>query len=277
MEGKTVLVTGATSGIGRATARRLADAGARVLGVGRNRSRCEAAQGEIAGSVFLLADLCSQADIRRLVEEVSALAPRLDVVIHNAGAMFRERGETPDGLERTFALNYLAPYLLTQLLLLNLRAAAPARVVNVASSAHFGVALDFDDLQSVDYSRNGWREYQRAKLALLLFTAEAARRLGGTGVTVHAVDPGTVATDFPRKAGLGLLRRLLVRLRSAPVELGAEAVFFCAVAPEAGETSGLYWVGGRSSKPSPNASEKTVAGRLWEVTGRLHGIAPWGS
>ncbi len=283
MQDKTCLVTGATRGIGRAAAAALAEKGARVLGVGRDPGRCAAAEHEIAVETgnprirFLCADLSSQDEVRRLGSEILRNAPRLAVVIHNAGAMFRRRRETADGLEMTFALNHLAPFLLTHLLAERLRASAPARIVTVSSQAHIGAALDFDDLQRRRrYSRTGWPEYQRSKLANLLFTYELARRLAGSGVTANALHPGLVATGFARKAGLGLLRRLLLRLRSAGASRGAETVVFLAASPVVEGETGGYWIDRRRAESSPESRDQEAARRLWHASAELTGVpADW--
>ncbi len=279
MQDKTCLVTGATSGIGRAAAAALAGQGIRVLGVGRDPGRCAAAEREVAraagsaGARFLCADLSAQDEVRRLAARVLASCRRLDAVVHNAGAMFRHRRETADGLEMTFALNHLAPFLLTHLLAERFLASAPARVVTVSSQAHLGAALDFDDLQHARrYSRTGWPEYQRSKLANLLFTYELARRLAGSGVTANALHPGLVATGFARKAGLGPLRRLLLALRSVGTRKGAQtAVFLAASAAVEGETGG-YWIDCRRAESSPESRDQEAARRLWRASAELTGV-----
>ena len=201
MTGKTVLVTGGTGGIGKATAVGLAALGARVGITGRDRVRAEAAAADIraasgnpAVDVFT-ADLSSQAEVRRLAGEVLDAYPRLDVLVNNVGGFWAHRHVTADGLEHTFALNHLAPFLLTNLLLDRLKASAPARVVTVSSGAHATGRIDFDDLQgSATYS--GQRAYNASKLANVMFTYELARRLDGTGVTATVLHPGVVRTNF---------------------------------------------------------------------------------
>jgi NAD(P)-dependent dehydrogenase (short-subunit alcohol dehydrogenase family) len=271
----TCLVTGATSGLGLATAVALAGRGLAVVGVGRDRERCRAAEARVRaagdpGCRYLTADLASLAELRRVAREVGDCP--LAVLVNNVGAMFRTRAVTVDGFERTFALNHLAPFLLTNLLLERLRTAAPSRVVNLASAAHEGVELDGADLQATTYSRTGWPEYQRSKLATLLFTLELHRRLAGSGVTVNAVHPGVVATGFARSAGVGILRRLLIRLRGVGLEAGIATVVHLATAPEVAGMSGLYWVDRRPVTPSPAACDPVAARRLWDLSCELTGL-----
>ena len=201
MAGKSVLVTGGTGGIGKATAIGLAALGARVGITGRDQARTEAAAagiGAAPGSPAVdafAADMSAQAGVRRLAAQVLDTYPRLDVLVNNAGGFWAHRHLTADGLERTFALNHLAPFLLTSLLLDRLTASAPARIVTVSSGAHAGGRIDFDDLQGErDYS--GQRAYSQSKLANVMFTYELARRLEGSGVTATVLHPGVVNTAF---------------------------------------------------------------------------------
>src|SRR2546423_6328305 len=201
MAGKSVLVTGGTGGIGRATAIGLAALGARVGITGRDKARTEAAAAGIAaapGSPAVDAfavDMSAQAGVRRLAAQVAGTYPRLDVLVNNVGGFWAHRHLTADGLERTFALNHLAPFLLTSLLLDRLTASAPARIVTGSSGAHAGGRIDFDDLQG-ERNYSGQRAYSQSKLANVMFTYELARRLEGTGVTATACHPGVVATSF---------------------------------------------------------------------------------
>src|SRR5215211_1703591 len=193
LAGRTVLVTGGTGGIGRATATGLAALGARVAITGRDRGRAEAAAAEIQADggppveVFI-GDMSAQGDVRRLAAEVLRALPRLDVLVNNVGGFWNTRHVTADGLERTFALNHLAPFLLTHLLWDRLSNSAPARVVSVASNAHAQGRIDFDDLQG-ERSYSGARAYSQSKLANVLFTYELARRLPATSVTANALHP----------------------------------------------------------------------------------------
>jgi len=200
MAGRTVLVTGGTGGIGRATAMGLATMGANLAITGRDRARTEGAAREIravsSGQVDLfVADLSSQSEVRRLADEVLQTYPRIDVLVNNVGGYWNTRHVTPDGLEHTFALNHLAPFLLTNLLLDRLRQSAPARVVTVASNAHATGQIDFDDLQG-ELSYSGSRAYNQSKLANILFTYELARRLQASAVTANALHPGVVNSSF---------------------------------------------------------------------------------
>jgi NAD(P)-dependent dehydrogenase (short-subunit alcohol dehydrogenase family) len=217
MGGKTVLVTGATSGIGRATALGLAKMGAHVAITGRDRKRTEEAAREIRAAsseqvdVFV-ADLSSQLEVRRLAEEVLQTLPRIDVLINNVGGYWNTRHLTADGLERTFAVNHLASFLLTDLLLGRLKNSAPARVVTVSSNAHAMGRIDFEDLQGAR-SYSGGRAYNQSKLANVLFSYELARRLRSSGVTANALHPGMVSTSFGAEDPAGIQRVLVPFVR----------------------------------------------------------------
>ncbi len=247
LAGKTCVITGATSGIGLAAAEALARTGARLVLVGRDRAKGEAALARLRGvrraceASVLYADLARLDAVRGLAAQL-ALLPRIDVLINNAGAIFRRRAETPDGLERTFAVNHMGYYLLTRLLLPRLNESAPARIVNVASGAHRGARLDFVDLQMArDF--DGWTAYRRSKLCNILFTRELARRLAGSGVTANCLHPGFVATGFGDntdgwfRASLALGKRLLA---ISPAR-GAETVSYLASSPDVASVSGLYF------------------------------------
>src|SRR4051794_10476903 len=214
MTGKTVLVTGGTGGIGRATAAGLAALGARVAITGRDLARTRAAAADIAAATgnsavdAFAADMSSQAEVRRLAREVLATYPRLDVLVNNVGGFWSTRRVTSDGLEHTFAVNHLAGFLLTDLLLGRLKASAPARIVTVSSGAHAMGRIDFDDLQGVrGYS--GQRAYNQSKLANVMFTYELARRLEGSAVTVTVLHPGVVRTGFAREDPSAMWKVLL--------------------------------------------------------------------
>jgi NAD(P)-dependent dehydrogenase (short-subunit alcohol dehydrogenase family) len=278
IEGKICVVTGATSGIGLVTAEHLAAMGARVMLVGRDRAKGEAALRRIerraagAAAAIHYADLARLDEVRRLGGELAAL-PRIDVLVNNAGAIFRHREVAPDGLERTFALNHMAYFLLTALLRERLVAAAPSRVVSVASEAHRGVTLDFDDLQSARrYS--GWTAYRRSKLCNILFTRELARRLQGTGVTANCLHPGFVASRFgDNNAGLfGLAIGIAKRLLAISEEGGAATSVYLATSPEVEGRSGLYFDKCRPRLPSAAAQDDGAARRLWEASARLAGL-----
>jgi NAD(P)-dependent dehydrogenase (short-subunit alcohol dehydrogenase family) len=275
MSGKTCMVTGATAGIGLVTARELARLGARVIGVGRSPERCQEATRRIreetgSGDIaYLTADLSSQAEIRGLAREVKDTTRRLDVLVNNAGCICVNRQETVDGLEMTFAVNHLAYFLLTNLLLDVIKSSAPARIVSVSSAAHHGCTIRFDDLQGkARYS--GWRAYQQSKLANVLFTRELARRLEGTGVTANALHPGYVKTQIFRVGGIRgwLLGRAAAAFAISPEE-GAKTSIYLASSPEVEGITGRYFVKRKPAVPSPDSQDDAVAGRLWEVSAEL--------
>ncbi len=276
MKGMICLVTGATSGIGEATARGLAQLGAHVLVHGRSREKCARVVREITTGTGndkvepVYADFASLAEVRTLAEDVNVRVPRLDVLINNAGGAARERMLTSDGLERTFAVNHLAPFLLTNLLLDKLKASAPARVVNVSSMMHRMAHIDFDDLQAE--GRYGWmRIYGRSKLANLLFTRSLAGRLAGTGVVANALHPGGVRTGSQDSAKMGFFMRLMLRFMLSPEE-GARTSLYLATSSEVAEVSGLYFVKCKIAKTSRDAQDDAMAERLWQVSAQLTGL-----
>jgi NAD(P)-dependent dehydrogenase (short-subunit alcohol dehydrogenase family) len=278
MHGKTVLVTGATSGIGYHTARGLAALGAKVLLHGRSPKdgaiAVETIKRELNGAdiTFVGADLSSLAEIRRLAEEVLALAPRLDVLVNNAGLVRDRRSTTVDGFETTFAVNHLAPFYLTHLLIDRIKASAPARIVTVASSAHATVKLNFDDL-SAERSYSGGNAYSRSKLANILFTYELARRLEGTGVTANCVHPGTVRSGFARDENgmVGIVYKLFGRFFLTPEE-GAKTSIHVASAPDLHSVSGQYFAKCKPATPSRTARNPEVSRRLWKASEAMLGI-----
>ena len=278
MTGRTVLVTGGTGGIGLATAAGLAGLGARVGIVGRDAARGEAAAARLRGAGGLVdvftADLSAQREVRRLAGEVLAAYPRLDVLVNNAGGYWATRHTTEDGLERTFAVNHLAPFLLTDLLLERLRASAPARVVTVSSGAQAMGRIDLDDLQGVrGYS--GQRAYNQSKLANVLFTYELARRLEGSGVTANVLHPGVVRTNFGREDAKGWMRLLLpvVRPFLKSPEQGAATSVYLASSPEVEGVTGRYFVDRRAKDSSRASRDAALAARLWERSAQLTGVA----
>jgi retinol dehydrogenase-12 len=280
IKGKVCLVTGATSGIGLEAGRGLAAAGARVVLVGRNPEKGAEVQRLIEESTgshqvdYLNANLASQADTRRLAENFLADYDRLDVLINNAGAAFLRRKLGPDGIERTFALNHLSYFLLTNLLLDTILDSAPARIINVSSSAHREARIHFDNL---GLRRNYWimRAYGQSKLGNILFTNELARRLEGRGVTVNAMHPGWVNTNIGRNNGV--LVRIFLRLISVnartPAE-GARTILYLATSPELEEVSGKYYIDNRVVATSPVSQDHDTARRLWDVSAELTGINP---
>jgi retinol dehydrogenase 14 len=278
MAGKTVLVTGGTGGIGLATAAGLAGLGARVGIVGRDEARAQAAAERIrrtGGDVDVFtADLSAQREVRRLAEQVGVAYPRLDVLVNNVGGYWATRHVTEDGLERTFAVNHLAPFLLTHLLLDRLRSAAPARVVTVSSGAQAMGRIDFDDLQG-ERSYSGQRAYNQSKLANVLFTYELARRLEGSGVTANALHPGVVRTAFGQEDSHGWMRLMLPVLRpfmKSP-EKGAGTSIHLASSPDVEGVSGRYFAGGRPKTSSRASYDTAIAARLWQTSVDLVGMA----
>ena len=276
MRGKTVVVTGATAGIGRVACERLAALGASLALVARDRLRAEALAAALARAgappvSVHVADLSRLAEVRRVAGELASL-PRIDVLLNNAGAIFNRREQTADGFERTLALNHLAYFTLTNLLCDRLKAMASARVVNVASEAHRGAALTFDDLQSTrGYS--GWLAYKRSKLCNILFTRALARRLAGSRVTANALHPGFVATNFGNNNG-GIFRvgiRIAKQFMAIPPTDGAKTSVYLASAPEVANLSGLYFDKCAAREPSAEAQDDEAAERLWHESVRMTG------
>ena len=276
LDGKTCLVTGATAGIGRVSALELARLGAKVFVVARDPARGEALAREIQGgggkAELLLADLASQQSIRELARRLLARGEPLHVLVNNAGVFERSRRLNADGIEMVFAVNHLAYFLLTQLLLDRLRASAPARIVNVASDAHRWGTIDFDDLEG-EKSYRSMRIYGRSKLANILFTYELARRLEGTGVTVNCLHPGAVSTRLGAQNGaiarvlIGLLRPFL----RSPQD-GAKTSVHLAAAPEVDGVSGKYFIDCRPAQSSRESQDREIARRLWERSAAMTGI-----
>jgi retinol dehydrogenase-12 len=278
MNGKVCVVTGATSGIGKAAAAALARQGAQVVLVGRDRGRAEAAAAEIGAVSTVpptveIADLTSMEQVRALAGRLASLE-RIDVLINNAGLVLGERRVTQDGFEHVFAVNHLAPFLLTNLLLPKLTGSAPARVVTVTSDAHSAASLDLDD-PSLEHGWNSWRSYANSKLANILFTRELARRLDGTGVTANCAHPGVVRTGFGRESrpllrfGLTLARPFLL----SP-ERGADTIVYLASSPDvAGETGG-YYVKRQRREPSAAARDDAAARKLWDISEKMTGLTP---
>jgi retinol dehydrogenase 14 len=281
MAGKVVLVTGGTGGIGKATAIGLATMGARVGITGRELSRTEQAAAEVRAASgnpavdAFAADMTSQAEIRRLAAAVLGAYPRLDVLVNNVGGFWAHRHPTVDGLEHTFALNHLAPFLLTNLLLERLKASAPARVVTVSSSAHTMGRIDFDDLQGArNYS--GQRAYNQSKLANILFTNELARRLQGTGVTAACLHPGIVYTRFGAEDQIwyyGALQRVGMFVLKTPAQ-GAETPIYLASSPDVEGVTGRYFANRKPRTASKRAYDTETAARLWQVSADLVGMTP---
>ncbi|HSK76031.1 MAG TPA: SDR family oxidoreductase [Thermoanaerobaculia bacterium] len=280
VRGKNVLVTGATSGIGLEASVELARRGARVVLVGRDPGRTEAALKDViarSGSnevSHLLCDFSSQADVRRLAESVLASHDRLDVLVNNAGGVNKTRRLTVDGIEATFAVNHLGYFLLTNLLTDLLVRSAPARVVTVASAGHRQGTLDFDDL-GFERGYSILRAYTRSKLANVLFAAELARRLAGTGVTSNSLHPGTVATNI--WSGAPTWSKPLIQLLLRPffflsAEEGGATIVQLAASPELEGVTGKYFERGKAVAPAPLARDEALARRLWDVSAGLVGL-----
>ena len=268
------LVTGATSGIGKATAMGLAQRGATVVLVGRDREKGEAVQREVktkSGNEavdLLLADLSSQESVRQLAENFLQRYTQLHVLINNAGMTSLRRRETVDGLEMTFAVNQLAPFLLTNVLLDVIKASAPSRIINVSSDAHEAGHINMDDLQS---EKKYMRAYGQSKLALVLFTYELARRMQGTDVTANCLHPGFVATNFGQNGtgpiGRGVMN-VISRFGMSPEE-GAKTSIFLATSPEVKGVTGKYFVKCIPKRSAPITYDVTLQGQLWEECARL--------
>lgn len=272
MKGKTCLVTGATSGIGKEIASGLAAMGADVILVGRSREKCGSAAQEIRARTnndvsYLVADLSSQASIRQLAKEFSNAHQRLDVLVNNAGVFMAKREVTVDGIEQTFAVNHLAPFLLTNLLIDRIKASSPARMVTTSSIAHRGAQIDFDDVQFEKRSYSGIRAYSQSKLANILFTKELARRLEGTGVTANCFHPGAVRT--------GLLQVSPWYYQAAwaaggmfflSPDKGADTGVYLASSPEVEGVTGRYFVKRKETKASAETESKEAAARLWDLS-----------
>ena len=282
MVGKTVLVTGATGGIGKATAMGLATMGANLAITGRDRKRTEVAAREIRavgrGQVdVFVADLSSQTEVRRLADEVLQTYPRIDVLINNVGGYWNTRHITPDGFEHTFALNHLAPFLLTSLLLDRLTQSAPARVVTVSSNAHATGQIDFDNLQG-EQTYTGSRAYSQSKLANLLFTYELARRLQPSTVTANALHPGVVNTSFGAEDPGGLQRLILPFSRPflKTPEQGAATSIHLSFSPDLEQVTGRYFANSKPRRSSKRSYDQAAAARLWQVSTALVGLTAAG-
>jgi NAD(P)-dependent dehydrogenase (short-subunit alcohol dehydrogenase family) len=279
MGGKVCMVTGANSGIGKATALGLASLGATVVMVCRSQERGEAALAEIKQKssneriFLLLADLASQAAIRKLAEDFNKQFSALHVLINNAGIIPRKRQVTVDGFETQFAVNHLAPFLLTNLLLDTLKRSAPARIVTVTSDMHRGASISFDDLQSVG-SYRPVRVYSETKLANVLFTYELARKLKGTKVTANCLHPGMVATKLLAD-GIGIPRPLTstTKLIGSSPEKGAKTLIYLAASPEVEGVNGKYFVKEKPVESSQISYDQSLAGRLWKQSAELAGLA----
>ena len=279
MRGKTIVITGATSGIGEIAAIRLAEQGARIVFTARDQKRADDTMAKLLqanrGSEHLvhLADLSLLADQKRVAGELAA-EPQIDVLINNAGALFNKRTETPDGLEKTFALNHMSYFTITALLLDKLKATPGARIVSVASAAHRGASLDFDDLQSA-HGYSGFRVYSKSKLCNILFTRALANRLAGSGVTANCLHPGFVATRFGDQSG-GVMQRLVALAKPVGAispEKGAKTILYLATSPDVALTSGEYFSDCKPATPTKQAQSDADAEKLWQVSAQIAGLA----
>jgi NAD(P)-dependent dehydrogenase (short-subunit alcohol dehydrogenase family) len=275
MRGKICLVTGGTNGIGKATAQALARMGAMVIIVGRDAQKTSQVVQEIRaasgnpGVGSMLADLSSEQEVRRLADEFKSKYSHLHVLLNNAGAVFMQRQLSVDGIEMTFALNHLASFLLTNLLLDTLKASAPARIINVSSNAHATGKIEFEDLQGErGYSP---RVYENSKLANILFTGELARRLEGTGVTVNALHPGFVATGFAKNNGkvMSALVSIFVPLVARSPAKGAETSIYLASSPTVEGITGEYFYDSHVIPAALQATDMVVARKLWDVSAEM--------
>jgi NAD(P)-dependent dehydrogenase (short-subunit alcohol dehydrogenase family) len=275
MQGKIVVITGGTSGIGQVAAEKLAGMGARIVLVARSQSRGEAALSRLrelapgAKHSIHYGDLSRLTEMTRVAKEIAAAEPRIDVLINNAGAMFGQRKLTADGLELTFATNHLSYFVLTEGLRDRLIASAPSRIINTSSHAHYGGKMDFDNLQ-YEHDYKAFPAYSRSKLCNVLFTRVLARRLAGTGVTANSLHPGFVKTRFGDESG-GVMARVigLMKIFAITPEKGAETIVYLASSDDAAKATGLYYYKCKPVEPSKLAQDDAVAERLWEYTDRL--------
>lgn len=278
LTGRVCVVTGASRGIGRATAEGLAELGATLVLVCRRADDgADVAAGIIAAGghapTVVLCDLSSQASIRAAAAETLGKWPRLHVLVNNAGVLLRTREISVDGFEMQFAVNHLAFFLLTNLLLGALKAGAPSRIVNVSSGAHQGGRIDFEGFKS-ERRYDPIRVYSMTKLANILFTHELARRLEGTGVTVNAVHPGVIATRLlANYLDVPLVGGTIARAFGGKPERGAETNIYLAASPEVAGISGGYFVNRQEGRSSPTSYDEAIARKLWEVSARLTGLA----
>ena len=279
MKGKTVVITGATSGIGEIAALTLTKMGARIVFVARDKSRADATLARLRSSApgiahsMHLADLSRLAEMKRVAAQIADQEPRIDVLINNAGAMFATRQLTEDGLERTFALNHMAYFVLTAGLRERLLASGAARIINTASEAHRGASLGIDDLQFAK-GYGAMKAYNRSKLCNILFTRELARRLRGTGVTANCLHPGFVATRFADQSG-GLISSLvwLAKFFAISPAKGAETIVYLASSANVAGTTGEYFYKCLPTKPSTRALDDRAALELWQRSAALAGMS----
>ncbi|HEX3809482.1 MAG TPA: SDR family oxidoreductase [Rhizomicrobium sp.] len=277
MQGKTVVITGATSGIGEVAADRLALKGARIVFVARDPARGEETLKHLnaiapGDHAVHYADLSRLSEMKRVAGEIAAAEPKIDVLINNAGALFNTRTVTEDGLESTFALNHMSYFVITNLLLDKLKATLGARIVSTASDAHKGNRLDFDDLQSAK-SYTGFSVYGRSKLMNILFTRELSRRLSGSVIIANCLHPGFVATRFGHGSGgiVGSVVKVAQNFALTP-EQGAQTIIYLASSPEVDGKSGGYYVKSKLATPTKEAQNDADAKRLWDISAQIAGL-----
>jgi NAD(P)-dependent dehydrogenase (short-subunit alcohol dehydrogenase family) len=278
MRGKTIVITGATSGIGEVAAVHLAEQGARIVFTARDEKRAAATMAKLnransaSEHVVHFADLSLLAEQKRVAGEIAA-EPRIDVLVNNAGAILNRRVETSDGLEKTFALNHMSYFTLTNLLLDRLKQTPAARIVTVASSAHRGAVLDWSDLQSRQ-AYKGFGAYSRSKLCNILFNRALARRLAGTGLTANVLHPGFVATRFADQSG-GVMQRLVAigkQVMAISPEEGAKTILYLAASPDVALVSGEYFYQCQIATPTREAQNDADAEKLWQVSTKIAGF-----
>jgi NAD(P)-dependent dehydrogenase (short-subunit alcohol dehydrogenase family) len=280
IEGKTCLITGSTSGIGKEIAIGLAKMKANVILVGRNKAKCQATAEEIWRNAsistnknrvsYLLADLSSQASIRQLANEFLDSYESLDILINNAGVFLSRRFTTVDNIEYTFAVNHLAPFLLTNLLFERIKASSPSRIITTSSVAHRGAYINFDNLQFERGRYNGVEAYKQSKLANILFTKELARRSGGSGVTSNCFHPGGVRTNLVQSNPwyYRLIWAIINPFLVSPKK-GADTAIYLASSSKVAEISGKYFVNRKPDRPSELADDHYTAARLWKISEEL--------
>lgn len=276
---KVILVTGGTSGIGKETVEKLALTGATVVFTARDLRKAEETKKEIIEETgnssinYLICDLASFSSIRACVEEFERHYQRLDALVNNAGVLPQERQESKDGIELNFAVNYLAPFLLTNLLLPLLKRSVPARIINVSSSMHTEGEINFADLGSKN-NFNKYRAYAQSKLALILFTKKLAKELEGSGVTVNALHPGVVGTEMTMRnvRNMNPITAFVFKRTLLTPAQGAETSVYLATAPEVAGVSGKYFDNKKMVPASPLAEDEVLANKLWDVSAKLVGL-----
>jgi NAD(P)-dependent dehydrogenase (short-subunit alcohol dehydrogenase family) len=277
IRGKTCMITGATSGLGRASALELGRLGAQLVLICRNRERGEELVGELQGAGnsvvdLMVADLESQAQIRKLAADFLATGRPLHVLMNNAGVFNMKRALTSDGLEEVFAVNHLAYFMLTLLLLERIKESAPARIINISSDLHQRATIKFDDLGG-ERSYGGMSSYGQSKLGNVLFTYELARRLAGSGVTVNCVHPGAVATNLANHNGgvVGAAWKVLSAFTKSP-DVGARTQVYLASSPELEGVTGRYFIDSKEARSSAESHDTAVARRLWDISAQMTGL-----